>query len=206
MSSQTGKNGGSNNSGAGTILSEYGLAEDILGAEVTMDGCETHECENSLDSDEQNLKYVTFHLDQVEYGLPIEKIREINWISDITRIPNCPPHIRGVVNLRGSVMPVVDLRALTGDGRGKVTGASRIMVIDYKEKAVGILVDRVDRVVNISSAEIEDAPEETVDEDKGFVTRVGKAGGRLIAMLDADRALAWGEVNRDWQTNGKPNG
>jgi len=139
-------------------------------------------------------KYMTFKLDNEEYALEILKVREIIGFMEITRVPKMDEHIRGVINLRGRVIPVVDLRLKFMMDRVEATDQTVIIVVQFAtaslEMTMGILVDEVVEVLDIAADDIEPAPnfgDSLVDTD--FILGVGKADSRVIFLLDIGRVL-----------------
>ena len=139
-------------------------------------------------------KYMTFKLADEDYGLEILKVREIIGLMDITRVPRAPAYVRGVINLRGKVIPVVDLRQKFGMPACEPTDQTVIIVVQYawQERTVtmGILVDQVLEVRSIDGAHIEPPP--TLGEssiDAQCILGVGKADKRVIFLLDIGRVL-----------------
>ena len=145
-------------------------------------------------------KYMTFKLADEEYGLGILKVREIIGLMDITRVPRTAAHIRGVINLRGKVIPVVDLRLKFGMSATKPTDQTVIIVVQYgaegSERTMGILVDEVLEVLNIDSAHLEPAPDFGEGGiDMGFIMGVGKADDRVIFLLDIGKVLTTNDLS-----------
>ncbi len=137
---------------------------------------------------------MTFKLAAEEYGLAILKVREIIGLLDITRIPKTPDFIRGVINLRGKVIPVIDLRVSFGMESAEATSQTVIIVVQYqfqgRDITTGILVDEVVEVLDIAADRIEPAPTYgTTSVDTDFILGVGKAGDRIIFLLDISRVL-----------------
>jgi purine-binding chemotaxis protein CheW len=132
-------------------------------------------------------QYLTFRLDGEEYGLEILRVQEIKACSKIIRLPNVPPEIKGVMNLRGSVVPVVDLRIRFGLVDAPQTKFSVIIVATVGTKVVGFLVDAVSDVLNVS--DIDAAPDFGPGVDTAFLTGIAKAGNRLIYLLNIDRLV-----------------
>ncbi len=139
-------------------------------------------------------KYMTFKLAEEEYGLEILKVREIIGLMDITRVPRTPPYVRGVINLRGKVIPVVDLRLKFGMPPCEPTDQTVIIVVQYgwgeRTVTMGILVDQVLEVRSIDGTNIEPPP--TLGEaaiDAHCILGVGKAEKRVVFLLDIARAL-----------------
>jgi purine-binding chemotaxis protein CheW len=138
-------------------------------------------------------KYLTFVLADEEYGVPVLKVREIIKMMDITEVPQVPAHVRGVLNLRGKVIPVVDLRLKFGFAKGDVNARTCIIVVDVGLASgpvlMGVIVDQVSDVLNIVAEEIEEMPEfgERVCTD--CMKGVAKVKGTVKVLLDLDRVL-----------------
>lgn len=134
-------------------------------------------------------KYLTFRLAEEEYGLEILKVREIIGIMDITAVPRTPDFIKGVINLRGKVIPVIDLRRKFGMPGSERTEETCIIVVDVGAIEMGIIVDKVSEVMNIPGEQIEDAPSFGASVDTQFILGMGKANGRVTILLDIGRVL-----------------
>jgi purine-binding chemotaxis protein CheW len=138
-------------------------------------------------------KYLTFALADEEYGLPVLKVREIIKMMDITEVPQVPAHVKGVLNLRGKVIPVIDLRLKFGFAPGEVTARTCIIVVEVALATgpvmMGIIVDHVSEVLNLVTEEIEETPEfgERVRTD--YMKGVAKVKGTVKILLDLDRVL-----------------
>ncbi|MEO6323005.1 MAG: chemotaxis protein CheW [Thermoanaerobaculia bacterium] len=133
--------------------------------------------------------YVSFFLDREEYGLPIENVREILRVDEITRVPQAPPHIRGVTNVRGKILPVVEIRTRIGLTPLVPTPASRIVVLEVAGRTLGLLVDREARVAKVKKSQIEVPPEEIVSARTDYVRAVAKQPGGLLFLLDPEKTL-----------------
>jgi purine-binding chemotaxis protein CheW len=138
-------------------------------------------------------KYLTFYLAGEEYGLEILKVSEIIGLQPITRVPRMPEFVRGVINLRGKVIPITDLRMKFGMG-AEDSEDSCIIVVQMRGIQTGIVVDRVSEVVAIAEADIEDAPSFGSGIRTEFLLGIGKAGGRVKLLLDIDKVLATAEI------------
>ena len=138
-------------------------------------------------------KFLSFALANEEYGLEILKVREIIGYMDITAVPQTPHHIKGVINLRGQVIPVVDLRANFGMESTEVTEQTCIIVveIDQSERTynVGIIVDRVQEVLDIKAEQIEAPPQFGSSVDTDFILGMGKINDSVKILLDIDKVL-----------------
>jgi purine-binding chemotaxis protein CheW len=139
-------------------------------------------------------KYMTFRLASEEYGLEILKVRELIGLMEITRIPKAPAHLRGVINLRGKVIPVVDLRRKFAMPATDATGQTVIIVVQLAGQngglTTGVLVDEVLEVRAISAQDIEPPPVLHDQVTSSFISGVGKADKRVIFLLDIDRILS----------------
>jgi purine-binding chemotaxis protein CheW len=139
-------------------------------------------------------KYLTFFLDNEEYGLEILKVREIIGLMDITPVPRTPDFIRGVVNLRGKVIPVVELRLKFGMETVERTSETCIIVVQTPDAEMGIVVDRVSEVTDIAEGEIQDAPSFGTTVDTDYILGIGKTEDQVKLLLDIDQVLSPEEV------------
>jgi purine-binding chemotaxis protein CheW len=138
-------------------------------------------------------KYLTFALAHEEYGLEILKVREIIGYIDVTAVPQTPHYVRGVINLRGQVIPVVDLRAKFGMETADVTDETCIIVVEIahtdRKFSTGIVVDRVQEVLDIPGESIEEAPQFDSSVNTSFILGMGKVGDAVKILLDIDKVL-----------------
>ncbi|HNS20988.1 MAG TPA: chemotaxis protein CheW [Sedimentisphaerales bacterium] len=143
-------------------------------------------------------KYLTFALAQEEYGLEILKVREIIGYIDVTAVPQTPHYVKGVINLRGQVIPVVDLRAKFGMEAAEVTDQTCIIVVEIahggRKFSTGIVVDHVQEVLDIDGQVIEEAPEFGGATDADFILGMGKVGDSVKILLDIDAVLRVGDT------------
>ncbi|MFO7569707.1 MAG: chemotaxis protein CheW [Smithellaceae bacterium] len=143
-------------------------------------------------------KYLTFSLAEEEYGIGILKVKEIIGIIAITGVPQTPPHVKGVINLRGKVIPVIDLRLKFGLPPMDYTERTCIIVIeiakDNSHILIGILVDSVSEVLNIKGTDIEDTPNFGTRLNTDFILGMAKAGGKIKILLDIDQVMSADEV------------
>jgi purine-binding chemotaxis protein CheW len=144
----------------------------------------------SAATDRRAGKYLTFVLSGEEYGLEILKVREINGMMAITAVPRMPDYMNGVINLRGKVIPVIDLRLKFGMCKAERTAETCIIVVDVGGSLMGVIVDQVSEVLDIRGEEIEDAPNIGVNIDTGFILGMGKAKGTVKILLDIDKVLS----------------
>ena len=142
-------------------------------------------------------KYMTFKLMKEEYGIEILKVRELIGLLEITRVPRVKPYIKGLINLRGKVIPVVDLRVKFGMPPAEATGQAVIIVVQLTsasgELTLGLLVDEVLEVRSIRNEDIEPPPALPNDIDATFIQGVGKSEKHVIFLLDIDRVLTTAE-------------
>lgn len=134
-------------------------------------------------------KFLTFALGQEEYGLEILKVREIIQMMELTVVPRTPPCIKGVINLRGKVIPVVDLRLKFDLPEIEHTEQTCIIVVTVQDVEMGVIVDRVCEVRDISAQQIDDAPSFGANVDTDFVLGLGKTGSTVTILLDIDKVL-----------------
>ena len=135
------------------------------------------------------LHLVTFVLDREEFGIPIGQVREVIRVSDITRVPQARPQIRGVTNLRGRILAVIEIRSCIGLQVAQITPRSRVVVVGIGERMLGILVDGVSQVVKVPVASVTPPPEEIVAPGTDYITGVAQWNSRLIILLDLEKVL-----------------
>ncbi len=141
------------------------------------------------------LHLVTFVLDREEFGIPIGRVREVLRVGDITRVPEAPPHIRGVTSVRGRILPIVELRTRLGlPGLGEPGTRARIVVVEAHGRVLGLLVDAVNQVVHVPADSVLAPPGEVLSAQTDYVTGIGRLDTRLIILLDLDRALLLAEA------------
>ncbi len=158
---------------ANIYLPASGLAEDIL---------------VNYKEEAKDVHLVTFNLGE-EYGVPISQVQEIVRVGGITMVPNSPSYMEGVINLRGRVLPVLNLRKRLGLSDKEMSSASRIVVTEIGNKVIGLLVDAVSHVIKIPPESVEPAPEEILEIDTDYITGVGKLKDRMIILLDLEKLL-----------------
>lgn len=139
-------------------------------------------------------QYLTFALGDEEYGVEILKIQEIRGYAPITPIPNTPAHIKGVMNLRGSIIPVVDLRRTLGMPTAEYTPFTVIIVLHVGSRVMGLIVDAVSDVLDVARADIHPTPDFGTRIDARFIQGMARVGDKLVVLLDIDRVLAEDEV------------
>lgn len=150
---------------------------------------------------EQELQLVVFQLAKEEYGLPITAVQEINRLVPITKLPQTPSFMEGIINLRGRIIPVVDLRKRFQIAVSEHTDDTRIIIVDVNGQTVGIIVDSVNEVVRLRTDSIEPPPPSFVL-DARYIRGVGKLDGRLLILLEIDKILTTEEEIALKQANG----
>lgn len=139
---------------------------------------------------DQLSKYLTFVLGKEEYGLEILRVKEIIGLMSITKVPKMPFFVRGIINLRGTVIPVIDLRLKFGMPEIQDTEETCIIVVDLGKCLVGVVVDKVSEVLDIEDTEIDETPSFGVDVDTTFILGIGKTKERVVILLDIAKVLA----------------
>ena len=138
---------------------------------------------------EQEEQFVAFRLSGETYGIPITLVHEIIRSCEITQIPRTPEYVRGVVNLRGKIVPVIDLRRRLGLPEVEKTGATRIVVVEVNDSVIGMIVDSVSEVIRILNSQIEPPTELVADVEKDLISGVGKRENGLIILLDIPKTV-----------------
>jgi len=132
--------------------------------------------------DEQ--QFVAFRLGSEEYGISILQVQEIKRITDITRVPHAPAYVQGVINLRGSVLPVIDLKTRLNFVSQDYTDDTRIVIVKIEEYSVGMIVDAVSEVLRLTDEQIEPSPDFVGGLDAEYIQGIGKVDGRLVILLN----------------------
>ncbi len=154
-------------------LPPSGLTEDVLG---------------EIRDEPEEIQLVVFTLGE-QYGVPINQVQEIIRVGNITNVPNSPSYMEGVINLRGRVLSVLNLRKRLKLPVKDITKASRIVITEVENKVIGLLVDAVSHVIKMRSELIENAPEEVLEIDTDYITGVGKLKNQLVILLDLGKLL-----------------
>jgi purine-binding chemotaxis protein CheW len=136
----------------------------------------------------EELQLVIFRLAKEEYGLPITKVQEINRLVPITKLPQTPSFMEGIINLRGRIIPVIDLRKRFSLPADEQSEDNRIIIVEVNGQTVGIIVDAVTEVVRLAGASVEPPPPAFIL-DAQYIHGVGKLDERLLILLDIDKVL-----------------
>ena len=139
-------------------------------------------------------QFLTFNLGDELYGVDILRVQEIKGYTAVTKIPNTPPHIKGVLNLRGTIVPIVELRTKFGMPTIEYTAFTVIIVVVVRDKVMGLVVDSVSDVLNIDKKDIQPPPQFGAKVDVSFMNAIGKSGEKLVALLDMSRLLSDGDL------------
>jgi purine-binding chemotaxis protein CheW len=135
------------------------------------------------------LHLITFRLDGEEFGLPVDTVREVIRVGDVTRVPQAPAHIRGVTNLRGRILPVVEIRSRLGLAPLVPRSTARIIVVEVRGRVLGLLVDSVAQVQKLPADRLVPAPDEVKSAHTAYLNGVVHLDNRLIILLDLALAL-----------------
>ncbi len=166
---------------------------------TTLDEQEAKSLENNRQSNLLGGKYLTFRLGKEQFGLEILKVREIMGWMNVTPVPKAPPSIRGVINLRGKIIPVVDLRRKFAMAEVPTTDRTCIIVVDVdfsgQSADIGIMVDNVSEVMNIRSNDIGPAPTLGCGMDSSFILGMAKATDSVTILLAIENILSHSEIH-----------
>ena len=138
----------------------------------------------------RELHIVGFQVGRETYGVPITSLHEIVRVPEITAVPDAPDYLEGVINLRGKIVSVMDLRKRFGDKNAQVTKPNRILVVEHAGRLAGLIVDSASEVLKIPSDAVEPPPAVFQEGGLNCVTGLGKVAGRLVVLLDMSKLLA----------------
>lgn len=136
------------------------------------------------------LQLVSFNIGEEEFGVDILKVQEINRMAEVTRVPNSPEYVEGVINLRGKVIPIIDLRCRLSMSPKDADKDTRIIVVELETKVIGFVVDKVNEVLRISKSITEPPPPMVSGINSEFITAIGKMEDRLLILLDLEKILS----------------
>lgn len=145
-------------------------------------------------------KYLTFSLKNEIYGIPISSVKEINAMMNITEVPNTPKYVKGVINLRGKIISIMDLRLRLGMPEQDYSERTCIVVVETMtatniKKKIGVVVDNVAEVIEIKSSELEDFEEDLKDDLEAFINGIAKVKDKIIIILDIISVVSKAEIN-----------
>jgi len=135
-------------------------------------------------SAQEGMQYVTFLIGEEEYAIAISLVQEITALKPLTPLPNTQDFVRGILNLRGNVIPVMDLRAIFGLPPTEFSKHTVIIIFNNNEKKIGLIVDQISDVITIDKSNIEDTPDVALSINTSFIDGIGKIGDRFIIMLN----------------------
>ena len=144
----------------------------------------------------RELHIVGFQVGRETYGVPITSLHEIVRVPEITAVPDAPDYMEGVINLRGKIVSVIDLRKRLGEKKVTISKRNRILVVEHKGRLSGLIVDSASEVLKVPASDVEPSPAALQDGGLNCVTGLGKVKGRLIVLLDMTRLLDLGAVQR----------
>jgi purine-binding chemotaxis protein CheW len=151
----------------------------------------------------RELHIVGFQVGRETYGVPITSLHEIVRVPEITAVPDAPDYLEGVINLRGKIVSVMDLRKRFGDKQAAIRKSNRILVVEHAGRLAGLIVDSASEVLKIPSDAVETPPAVFQEGGLNCVTGLGKVGGRLIVLLDMNKLLAPGSLENKSQPGEK---
>ena len=152
--------------------------------------------EHHASANEDERQYLTFELGDEFYGVNILKVQEIKGYTDVTRIPNTPPYMKGVLNLRGTIVPIINLRMKFGMDQIDFTSFTVIVVVVVNERVMGMIVDSVSDVLTLGADDMKPAPALGTSVDTSFIDGIATTADRLVTLLDIDRVLTEKELEQ----------
>ncbi len=147
-------------------------------------------------ADEDERQYLTFILGDEHYGVNILKVQEIKGYTDVTRIPNTPEYMKGVLNLRGTIVPIINLRMKFGMEQIDVTSFAVIVVVVVNDRVMGMIVDSVSDVLTLGADDMKPAPALGATVDTSFIDGIATTDDGLVTLLDIDRVLTEKEIEQ----------
>ncbi len=157
------------------------------------------------EEDTQEGKFLSFHLNNEDYGIEIRAISEIIGIQKITPLPDLPNFVKGVINLRGKVVPVLDVRLKFGMAPLEYHDRTCVIVVHIEEQEIGLIVDKVDEVIDIPASSIENPPAISRGGRARYIAGMGKMNERVIILLDVSKLLKNDELEALTATQGSVN-
>lgn len=142
-------------------------------------------------------QFLTFQINTEMYGIAISSVREINQYGSITPVPKTMSHVKGVINLRGQIIPVISMRGRLGLDEISVNKETCVVVVDTNHGQVGVIVDRVHEVINLKDEQIEAAPRLTLSANQNLVIGVAKAKESVVVLLDISDSLSLKDIKFD---------
>lgn len=156
---------------------------------------EIYEENHVLEEDTQHGRFLTFTLEDEVYGIEIKYVTEIIGIQSITKVPEVPEYVKGIINLRGKIIPVIDVRLKFGKEPMVYDDRTCIVVIDIVQVSVGLIVDNVDEVLTISDQDIAAPPPNKTGFENRYIKGIGKSGDKVQLLLDCEKLLKNEEID-----------
>lgn len=156
---------------------------------------EMEEMEMLAEEDTQEGRFLTFSLGKESYGIEIRYVTEIIGIQPITEIPELPEYVKGIINLRGKIIPVMDVRLRFKKEQKDYTDRTCVIVVDIRDMSIGLIVDSVSEVMTIPKQDIVQPPQMNKGYQNRYIKNIGKVGGEVKLLLDCDMLLNDGEIN-----------
>ncbi|MEE9431288.1 MAG: chemotaxis protein CheW [Melioribacteraceae bacterium] len=156
---------------------------------------EVTEIKEKTNAAEELLQLVSFKVGEAEFGVDILKVQEINKMMELTIVPNTPEYVVGVVNLRGRIIPILNLRSRLGLPVKEYDLETRIIVVEMEDRTIGFIVDEVKEVIRIPKSITEPAPDIVSGIDSDYITAIGKMEDRLLILLDLTKILSNNEMD-----------
>ncbi len=147
-----------------------------------------------LEEDTQKGRFLTFQLDQEGYGIDIKYVTEIIGIQEITKVPELPEYVKGIINLRGKIIPVMDVRLRFKKEPKEYSDRTCVIVIDIEELSIGLIVDSVSEVVSIPEKDMVAPPQINKGSQNRFIKNIGKVGSEVKLLLDSMKLLTGDEI------------
>jgi len=149
-----------------------------------------------MDNFNTNTKYVVFKMNNEHYGIDIANVKSIERIQSFTRVPNSPIYVKGVINLRGEVVPIIDLRLRFQLPYKELDSNSRIIIVFVNDIEIGLLVDSSSEVIEISPQDIDNPPTIKDSSTEGFIKGIGKKDEKLIILIDLEKVIGLKEIEQ----------
>lgn len=155
---------------------------------------EAFEDKKRTEEDTQHGRFLTFTLENIVYGIEIKYVTEIIGIQTITKVPEVPDYVKGIINLRGKIVPVIDVRLKFGKEPIEYNDRTCIIVIDINDVSVGLIVDKVDEVMTINDDGIAAPPANKTGFENRYIKGIGKSGDQVQLLLDCEKLLKTDEM------------
>lgn len=146
------------------------------------------------EEDTQKGRFLTFSLDKESYGIEIDYVTEIIGIQEITAIPELPEYVKGIINLRGKIIPIMDVRIRFKKEPRDYNDRTCVIVVDIKNVLIGIVVDRVSEVLKLAEEDIVEPPQVNHNFHNRYVKNIGKVGNQILLLLDCEKLLTEDEL------------